>query len=252
MPAFAAALSGLLVVVFAGLIGVRYFSEQSSGDTVAVKTEQKQPEPAVSQGATSNSPVPADGIPMPANSNAASAANSAVTAKRGEAPAEAPVVIPQPFSEAPRERVPSDELAEKADKEDESKLSRPMMSSAPPVPKKVEPEFQIDGAQGNENVRADDSVGMGSVAAKAKRGQAEITAKDRALESPPPTRSVSGKTFTQRDGIWYDAAYKGGKTTDRAKRCDTCGVLEPSLQKIIDTLPGTVVVVWKGSNLKFY
>ena len=130
-----------------------------------------------------------------------------------------------------------------------------MAAAEPPVagaPKpEAKPGFQVDGASGNENVWTID--GKESVNDRARSKSAPPASADSVLlRSESATRTVSGKTFTRRDGIWYDSAYKGGSTIDRAKKCDTCGFLEPSLQNIVNALPGTIIVVWNGRNLKFY
>ncbi|MBS1769068.1 MAG: zf-HC2 domain-containing protein [Acidobacteria bacterium] len=262
MPAFAAALSGLLVVVFAGLIGVRYFSRSGEANIVAQKSGDEDRRPAAAPETSANASAPAEQAPMPAannvqaNSNAAAAANT----ERVENP---PVILPRSFAEAPaKDKAETDDLA-KRDTESEKKLmSQPMASAEPsvaaepkPETKDAKPGFQVDGASGGENVWTVD--GKESVNDRSRSKSAPPASADSVLlrsqsAARTATRTVSGKTFTRRDGIWYDSAYKGGSTTDRAKTCDTCGVLEPNLQNIVNTLPGTVIVVWKGRNLKFY
>jgi len=262
MPAFAAALSGILVVAFAGLIGYRLVSRSGEANIVAQKSADEGTRSAPAPATSANTSAPAEQAPMPvannaqANSNAAAAANT-------ERVGNAPVILPRSFAEAPaKEQAETDDLA-KRDTESEKKLmvqpmaaAEPSVAAAPkPEAKDAKPGFQVDGASGNENVWTID--GKESVNDRSRSKSAPPAAADSVVlrsqsATRTATRTVSGKTFTRRDGIWYDSAYKGGKTTDRAKTCDTCGVLEPGLQNIVNTLPGTIIVVWKGKDLKFY
>lgn len=59
------------------------------------------------------------------------------------------------------------------------------------------------------------------------------------------TRTVSGKNFTRRDDVWYDAAYRGQTTTNVLRSSGDYKKLDSGLRSIADSLGGTVVVVWK-------
>jgi hypothetical protein len=61
-----------------------------------------------------------------------------------------------------------------------------------------------------------------------------------------PTRSVGGKTFTNRDGAWYDSAYHGQATSDYRRGTDEYKKLDGGLRKVADAVGGTVVLVWKS------
>lgn len=262
MPAFAAALSGLLVVVFAGLIGVRYLSRTGEPNIVAQKSAEEGTRSAPAPATSANTSAPAEQAPMPAANNAQANSNAAAAANT-ERIGNAPVILPRSFAETPaREKAETDDLA-KRDTESEKKLmSQPMASAEPSVAaapkpdrKDAKPGFQVDGASGSENVWTVD--GKESANNRSRSKSAPPASADSVLlrsksVTPTATRTVSGKTFTRRDGIWYDSAYKGGKTTDSPKKCDTCGTMEPALQNIVNTLPGTIIVVWKGKDLKFY
>jgi len=60
------------------------------------------------------------------------------------------------------------------------------------------------------------------------------------------TRSVGGKTFSNRSGAWYDAAYHGQATTNVGRGSDEFRKLDGGLRSIANNLGGVVVVVWKG------
>ena len=59
------------------------------------------------------------------------------------------------------------------------------------------------------------------------------------------TRLVGGKRFENRNGAWYDSAYRGQGTTNVRRGTDAYKKLDGGLRNIADTLGGTVVVVWK-------
>jgi len=262
-PAFAAALSGLLVVTFAGLIAVRYLSRASEDNIVAQKSADEGTMPAASApDSPANAAAPTTQTQdqgLASNAQANSNAAAANTARRDE---NVPAIIPRSFAETPSDKTESDDLA-KREAESQPRLmsqpkaaaSEPSVAAAPKPEQKesLDREFQVDGASGKENVWVVDGRELKDAPTRAKsRPPAAADSKLRTqTTSPAATRVVSGKTFTQRDGIWYDSAYKGGKTTEVAKKCDTCGAMDPALEKIVSTLPGTVVVVWKGKNLKF-
>lgn len=60
-----------------------------------------------------------------------------------------------------------------------------------------------------------------------------------------PSRKINGKTFTRKNGVWYDSAYKGQATTNVRRGTDQYKNLDSGLRSIGNQLGGTVVVVWK-------
>ncbi len=61
----------------------------------------------------------------------------------------------------------------------------------------------------------------------------------------PVTRSVGGKTFDNRNGAWYDRAYRNQPTTNYRRGSAEYKKLDSGLRSIADNLGGTVVLVWK-------
>ena len=59
------------------------------------------------------------------------------------------------------------------------------------------------------------------------------------------TRLVGGKRFENRNGAWYDSAYRGQGTNNVRRGTDAYKKLDGGLRNIADTLGGTIVVVWK-------
>ncbi len=58
-------------------------------------------------------------------------------------------------------------------------------------------------------------------------------------------RNVGGKTFENRNGVWYDSAYNGQSVTTVRRSSDDYKKLDSGLRGIANTLGGTVVLVWK-------
>lgn len=64
------------------------------------------------------------------------------------------------------------------------------------------------------------------------------------------TRQISGKTFNRKDGVWYDAAYRGQSTTNVRRGTEDYRKLESGLRVIAESLDGIVVVVWKEKSYR--
>jgi hypothetical protein len=64
------------------------------------------------------------------------------------------------------------------------------------------------------------------------------------------TRSVAGRRFRKRGGIWIDTAYDSSRaTTNLARGSEQYRALvadEPPIRTIADQLDGEIIVVWKG------
>lgn len=65
------------------------------------------------------------------------------------------------------------------------------------------------------------------------------------------TRQISGKTFNRKDGVWYDAAYRGQGTTNIRRRTEEYRMLDRGLRIIAESLEGTVVVIWNEKAYRF-
>jgi len=61
----------------------------------------------------------------------------------------------------------------------------------------------------------------------------------------PVTRIVSGKSFNNRNGVWYDSAYRNQATINHRRGTSEYKKLDGGLRKIADNLGGTVVLMWK-------
>ncbi len=59
------------------------------------------------------------------------------------------------------------------------------------------------------------------------------------------TRSVGGRNFEMRQGVWYDTAYRGQSTINVRRNAAVFSTLDAGLRSVANSLSGTVVVVWR-------
>ena len=77
--------------------------------------------------------------------------------------------------------------------------------------------------------------------------RARASEKKKALreeESSSGRRSVGGRTFERKQGVWYDTGYQGRPTLNVRRGTDEFNRLDSGLRSIANSLGGTVVVVW--------
>lgn len=60
----------------------------------------------------------------------------------------------------------------------------------------------------------------------------------------PITKNVGGRSFTFRNGAWYDSAFRGQPTINVRRSSDEYRKLDRGLRSIAESISGTVVVVW--------
>ncbi len=77
-----------------------------------------------------------------------------------------------------------------------------------------------------------------------KRAAAAKKSTTREEESAAGTRSVGGKTFERKQGVWYDVAYQGRPTINVRRGSTEFNKLDAGLKSISNSLSGTAVIVW--------
>lgn len=65
-------------------------------------------------------------------------------------------------------------------------------------------------------------------------------------DDAPQRRTVSGKNFELRDGVWFDSAYRGGATVNVQRGSEDYQKLDSGLRSIAQRFSEPVVAVWKG------
>lgn len=247
-----AAVMGVLVVLMAGFFAVSLFRNLGpAGESVAMDT------------ANSNSSEPAERMADAANlveeelsdgSSSPSSANVAVPGTESDlVPAATPGSPAGPArDEGFADRKVGEEKARENVAADDEDAARPQVSAgnrvalaneptvaAPPPPAAdVRPAGNV--AQAAEAAKPDDAAGRAARKDKAELGTLSLK------KEAGAKRQISGKTFEQKDGVWYDSAYKGQRTTNVKKATPEYRALDSGLRQITDKLTGTVVVVWKS------
>jgi len=107
---------------------------------------------------------------------------------------------------------PSDDLKKTKDKAPTAALSAPA---------------KIAGPRRDQNAQAQS---MDSVA-----GSVEIN-----------SRTVAGKRFERRNGVWYDSSYHGQGTKNVRRASDAYKKLDAGLRSIAGSLDGVAVIMWEG------
>lgn len=120
-----------------------------------------------------------------------------------------------------------------------SSATQPAMApppAPPPPPVEQRPVAESIEMTEVERARDKDDARVANLAAGAAAAKEE-----RVL-----TRRVGGKSFTQKDKVWYDSAYSGQTTTNVKRNTAAFRSLDNGLRSIANSLTGTVVVVWNS------
>lgn len=120
-----------------------------------------------------------------------------------------------------------------------AKMAEPNIPARPSAPP---PPVAVQRAESVEEKAASEA----RVARRKNEVQADGIILGQSKKEGAPKRQISGKTFEQRDGVWFDAAYEGQPTTNVRRATEAYRALDSGLRQITDKLPGTVVVVWKS------
>lgn len=258
-PSFALAM-GALVLVFGGTLGYIVLKNQSLETATVSQSQTEMQKGGPSAGIELNEQI--------ANSNTASAAanTSANAAASNVSPS-----TPANASGAARTTgdVPGTARADNPFMTDGVTPAKPESAPAPPPAadnamgerdreklktdddKAAKDENVLSGGvrQENEDRRSSGDV---SLAKKKTPGptrsagpvQSQNQVNTQTYEMPV-TRTAGGKKFTNRDGAWYDTAYRGQATTNVRRGTDAYKKLDDGVRSIADSLGGTVIVVWK-------
>ncbi len=95
-----------------------------------------------------------------------------------------------------------------------------------------------------------------SPAKKETKTRTDESERERQMDSPKTAdalaekRQIGGKTFTRRNGVWYDSAYKGQSTTNVKRGTADYRSLDSQLRSITNRLEGTVILVWKQKGFR--
>lgn len=105
------------------------------------------------------------------------------------------------------------------------------------------PSFRNERAQRDEDRARANAVTEEQKARVAERRAAKRSAPQ---DDAPQRRTVSGKNFELRDGVWFDPAYRGGATVNVQRGSEDYQKLDSGLRSIAQQFSEPVVAVWKG------
>ncbi len=265
---------GLLVLLFGGVLTVLIIRERQNdaNSSVARITENERPAsgPSLSEPSANTAAAPPmqDQLDQIASANKAAAANVAANAPLATPRSEESRAITLP-AERPDTGLVGGVSASAPATGGESPRSetesRPMPKGAPPPSPVLSDEVLAERSQKEEEKSKDDdradamkkstarTVTRDLPAAPSKSGPVRsgpINMQQNQVQNPtfdmPVTRSVGGRSFNNRDGVWYDSAYKSQATLNFRRGTAEYKKLESGLRSIADNLGGTVVLVWKG------
>ena len=274
---------GALLLVFGGFFAFSVIQKRQTADGSSVAqvndSERQKGGPFVSDESANKSAVAANTAPAMTNSAANAAALPAQNAvpdpvaTPGEPSADKrAITLAKPSSVATGGESPDSGVVSR----DEDKLAeeaRPMSKGAPPPPPaptmlggapatERESKKEVDDKKNKDDVSTADSTMMRKQAEPLRRDMPPAPSKSGPVRSGPinmqsnqiqnqtfdmpVTRNVGGKTFSNRNGAWYDSAYKNQATTNFRRGTDEYKKIDSGLRNIADTIGGTVVLMWKG------
>jgi hypothetical protein len=230
---------GALVVVFAGFIG--YLMLQNAGMDSSYISQ--------SSNATTDARGPmADDLDIYSANSAANMANIAAApesnASAGAIDSRSPASSNSNQAFAENRATGRGFQTDGADRDDEAaevtadRAERPAPAA---TPKALPQNAELRASSEAERMDQAIEPAAGPPASpRTRAGQTELEKK-----RSDATRRVRGKTFEQRDNVWYDTAYTGQPTTNVRRATNRYRALDKDLRAITDSIPGTVVVVWK-------
>lgn len=136
--------------------------------------------------------------------------------------------------------------AKEARTEDDRAMEKAKVANDKAEDKEIAAQKQMPSA---ENMANTAGAGPGRTARDADerlRTAKRSTAPAMATSPEGAVKTISGKNFTKREGVWYDAAYTGKRTTNVRRGTDAYRKLDRGLRVIAESLEGTVVVVWQS------
>jgi hypothetical protein len=256
---------GTLVLLFSGFLGyvVLQRSPASTGSDVSQVSEQA-PSAAANYGAVPSATVAANsntadqssntsGIPKPANVAGPQGTSEIKTLPGAGGPVvksadeDAAINGTTGTSPPPPPPAPTDAVAApKVELDDKVAQERP----------KDQPEVGEDETRAREAKKRSENKLMKESPAPAKSviggalmaGRADAASKDKAQLSKNDafaTRRIGNRSFTKKDGVWYDAAFHGQPTINIRRGTEDYRRLDGGLRSIAESLGGTVVTVWK-------
>lgn len=264
---------GALVLAFSGILGYLVIQKQNASDsaTVSQVTEPDHDQPLFNRQNEASNTAPANVI---APANVAPATNTAANSS-AMMPGRGPSSESDTFGRVDSDQAKSGAARENSfilDGQEVTDAEPPAKAATPPPPvattgvadstlgaeldeKKLgddrQPKEESKDLALAKQKRAEDRAYRDMPRAASKVGPARGAGPaqnqtNQMNSNMPVTRVVGGKTFNNRDGAWYDSAYRNQATANYRRGTPEYKKLDAGLRNIADTLGGTVVVVWKA------
>ena len=256
---------GALVVAFSGIIGYLAIQNRNAATRSDVAANYSKPmasEPAAaaapnqSNSIQANSAAPAPSVVVPSNSELAKT-QPATTAPEG--------IIGRTDQPEAKKPDAGETYAAPVDKEiaaSKSAVTEPAPSitgGQPAVTREERNDAKLkdDDTVAVERSKADDArnVRDGLLSAPKKSGTGPTRnvgpsmtqqQSNSNIYTQTPIRSVGGKNFDNRGGVWYDTSYSSQPLIRVTRGSEAYKDLDGSVKRIAESLGGTVVVVWKA------
>ena len=249
---------GALVLGFSGVIG--YLALQSGGsanDTVSQVANKSMPSAATAPQSTAN-------VTPDSTASGTATTNSTVIPGVISTP---PVIVSEskpakPANESRAETgemtggVPADTIAP----------AQPATVAPPATTRDEKAEVSTDGSTAAIAKRKDQDKEVASIKSdnyddRGRNGSPKLAAKkpetgpsrqsgnvqsqqnNMIYETRVPTRSVGGRTFENRNGVWTDSAYRNQATTVYRRNLNEYKKLDGGIRSIADKLGGTVIIM---------
>lgn len=279
---YAAPALGLIVVAAIGLVVLR--RDRAPDYVSQVQNEQPRPAAGVAQlteadsrqqqtndsltkpsDATANKEVPTKNspqlspTPVPEGTRAAADQNER-SAKAPEPKPEAQPVVAaaEPPAPATKTDVISDEKRQQSKDIEQKQEAEVKVTPADDSKKNFEVDRVAKLSEEPATARAREAkrkseigfvTGVASGAAAPASAPREESGRDD-KDSSAETKTVAGRTFRKRGGIWIDTAYDAPRATMNLNRGSeayrSLVADEPAIKTITDQLDGEIIVVWKG------
>ena len=263
---------GALVVVFAGFLGYTLLlSPESSAPEVSQVANSERafggPSAASDEGTVSASANTAANTANAATitaSNSNAARNSAVNFNSSTAPpaeplAEQPVggnsanAAPAPMADTtttsaappPRPSPFNKDGADLAQQDQLSREKRETLPAAQAANQAAEAPLMMRSAPADKPAAKSRSIAPSREARSQRMDAAGVT------ENESAVKHINGKTFELKQGVWYDTAYNGQRTTNIRRGSEEFKKLDAPLRSIADSLGGTSVILWNAKAYRF-
>lgn len=249
---------GALALLFGGFLGFFVLQNINNSQKTEVSqiydNEQKASGPNIGSGEvfynsnamslnTANvSTNSAANPPISVSNSAMSNANLAVSATNTATPAATPELL------AKEKRKEQEQSSEDEEKIIAQPNAAPLKTENDAIVDQTSPQERESAKSSSPKpVQAAPPVSMtGRGVVKDKAGSKKSSEKDGKKDSADETaRQIGGKSFNRKNGVWYDTAYRGQRTTNVRRGTENYLKLDGGLRVIAESLDGTVVVVWK-------